>query len=348
MRKPWVLLVALAVAAGCGGGNGPRAAQPPASPSPTATAAAAAVMSPSSAVSTAAPRLAYVLKDRLHVGGEVMPGRFGAVTARGDVWVANANDGTMFWGRGTEAHLIPDQARGWLSADGRYLLTASRTEDCSDSFGKPTCVLRLHDLTGKQPERSLVLRRSVEVFGVSNRGLVMLTGATAFRWEPLLWDAARGARAVQPLRESPAMTSWAMQWWDPVGFGPAGFEFSGGNVSGHWLGVIVDGELRPRLQLPGGNETEVGPGGKWVVSTAWPDGRTYPATKQVIGAWMLGGNGKQVRLPAPPGWFFAETSTPVSWESADDFLVMVVDTRKGGDRIARCNLPLATCAVIQG
>jgi hypothetical protein len=257
-------------------------------------------------------------------------------------------DEAMVWGRGAEAHRLPNGERGWLSPSGRYLLTASRWEDCDGGDeGKQICVLRVLDTTRAEPTRRLVLRRPVDVFGVSDQGLVVLTGSTAFRWEGLLWDAAGGDRDVQPLRESTPMTTWAMQWWDPIGFGPAGFEFSSGNVPGHWLGEIVDGELRPLRRLPA-TEAEPGPGGTWAVSTAWPTTHSYPATKSVVRAWRLQGHAKQVRLRAPRGWSFAQTATPVVWESTETFLAVVVDSRKGGDRLARCHIPHATCVIVAG
>ena len=349
MRKLLPLLLALAVLVGCEGESRtdqasltrPRstegASTSPTSPTPATT----------SADSTAPPTGPYVLKDRLHVGDQVIPGRFGVLTTRGPTWVAYSMDEAMVWGRGAEAHPLPNGERGWLSPSGRYLLTASRWEDCGSDEGKQICVLRVLDTTRAEPTRRLVLRRPVDVFGVSDQGLVVLTGSTAFRWEGLLWDAAGWDRDVQPLRESTPMTTWAMQWWDPIGFGPAGFEFSSGNVPGHWLGEIVDGELRPLRRLPA-TEAEPGPGGTWAVSTAWPTTHSYPATKPVVRAWRLQGHAKQVRLRAPRGWSFAQTATPVVWESAGTFLAVVVDSRKGGDRLARCHIPHATCVIVAG
>ena len=59
--------------------------------------------------------------------------------------------------------------------------------------------------------------------------------------------------------------------------------------------------------------------------------------------------GAPVPLYAPTGWFFAR-ATPaddvVFWEDADTFLARVVDSRQSGDRLARCDLPLATCVLV--
>jgi hypothetical protein len=251
-------------------------------------------------------------------------------------------DETMVWGRGADAHRLPNGGRGWLSPSGRYLLTASRWEDCGDD-GKQICVIRVRDITGAEPGRRLVVRRPIEIVGVSDQGLVVLTESAAVRWDELVWDAAGGARAERTLRDSPPMRKWAMKGWDPIGFGPGGFEFT--NSLGHWLGEIVDGELRPLRRLPA-IEAEPGPGGKWAVDTAWPTTRSYPATKQVLRAWRLKGHRKPARLPAPRGWSFVRTATPVMWENADTLLAVVVDSRKGGDRLVRCDLPLATCVTV--
>ena len=57
-----------------------------------------------------------------------------------------------------------------------------------------------------------------------------------------------------------------------------------------------------------------------------------------------------VRLHAPRGWSFAASGdgNVVFWESPAAFLVLVVDSRMGGDRLTRCNLPLATCVLVAG
>jgi hypothetical protein len=352
MRK-LVALVALAVLVGCGGGpdtkdaapSRPRATPSPTTPSPTkpspTTPTSPVTSTPT--VSTSPPTGPYALKGRLHLGDQVVPGRFGVVTTRGRTWVAYSMDETMVWGMGADVHRLPNGGRGWLSPSGRYLLTASRWEDCGDDDGKQICVIRLLDTTGAEPTRRLVLRRPIEVVGVSNQGVVVLTESAALRWDELVWDAAGGASAEQTLTDSPPMTEWAMKGWEPIGFGHAGFEFT--NSLGHWLGKIVDGELRPLHRLPA-TETEPGPGGKWAVDTAWPPTHSHPATKQVLRAWRLQGHAKPARLRAPRGWSFAQTPTPVVWESADTFLAVVVDSRKGGDRLARCDIPLATCVTV--
>lgn len=362
MRKPLAalaLLVALVVVAGCGGEarteqappSPPQSAPVSATPS-TATPPSTPPSAPPSAgtVSTEAPTRPYVLRRRLHVGGQVLPGRFHLVTARGDAWVALSVQGSTFWGVGTTAHRLPHGERGWLSTDGRYLLTASRWEDCGGD-GRHSCVIRLVDTSGEEPSRRLVMRRTIEVVGVTDQGVVVLTEGAALRWDELLWDAAGGADAVQSLEDSPPMTEWAMQGWEPGGFGLAGFEFSAGNVPGQWLGDIVDGQLRPRLRLP--DNTEPGPGGTWVLGNPWMQTPAAqlpgPRTTRILRAWSLKRLGKPVQLRAPSGWSFAEADahpSVVFWESADAFLALVLDARKGGDRLARCDIPLATCVTV--
>ena len=351
MRKPLALLallIALVVVAGCVGEARTEQAPPspphstPASPTPTPPSAPT--------VSTEAPTRPYVLRRRLHVGGQVLPGRFYGVTARGDAWVALSVQGSTFWGVGTTAHRLPNGARGWLSTDGRYLLTASRWDVCGGDGGH-TCVIRLLDASGEEPTRRLVMRRPIEVVGVTDQGVVVLTEGAALRWDELLWDAAGGAHSVQSLEDSPPMTEWAMQGWEPGGFGLAGFQFSAGNVPGQWLGDIIDGQLRPRLRLP--DNTEPGPGGRWVLGNPWMQTPAAqlpgPRTTRILRAWSLKRPGKPVRLRAPRGWSFAAAAADPSlvfWESADAFLALVVDTREGGDRLARCDIPLATCVTV--
>ena len=363
MRKPFALLaplVARVVLAGCGGGA--RTEQgPPSAPQSTPVSATPSTATPPSSspsaspstrtVSTDAPTRPYVLRRRLHVGGQALPGRFYGVTARGDAWVALSVQGATSWGVGATAHRLPNGERGWLSTDGRYLLTASRWEDCGDDAGRHTCVIRLLDTSGEEPTRRLVMRRTIEVVGVTDQGVVVLTEGAALRWDELVWDAAGGADAVQSLEDSPPMTEWAMQGWEPGGFGLAGFEFSVGNVPGRWLGEIVDGQLRPRLRLR--DNTEPGPGGRWVLGNPWMQTPAAqlpgPRTSRILRAWRLKAPGKPVRLRAPGGWSFAEADAAPSvvfWESADAFLALVLDARKGGDRLARCDIPLATCVTV--
>ena len=357
MRKPpapLALLVALVVVAGCGGESrteqaaGPPQSTPSSPTSPTPTPPSAPPSTPT--VSTEAPTRPYVLRRRLHVGGQVLPGRFYGVTARGDAWVALSVQGSTSWGVGTTAHRLPHGERGWLSTDGRYLLTASRWDACGGD-GRHSCVIRLWDTSGEEATRRLVMHRTVEVVGVTDRGVVMLTEGASLRWDELLWDAAGGAHTVQSLEDSPPMTEWAMQGWEPAGFGLAGFQFSAGNVPGQWLGEIVDGQLRPRLRLP--DNTEPGPGGRWVLGNPWMQTPAAqfpgPRTTRTLSAWRLERPGKPVRLRAPRGWFFAEAAasgSPVFWEGADTFLALVLDARKGGDRLARCDIPLATCVTV--
>ena len=358
MRKLLTLLVALVVVTGCGGEARTEQAPPsppqstPASPTPTPPPTSSPEPPSTPTVSTEAPTRPYVLKRRLHVDGQVLPGRFDLVTARGDTWVALSVQGSTSWGVGTTAHRLPDGARGWLSPEGRYLLTASRWEDCGDDGGRHTCVIRLLDTSGEEPARRLVMRRTIEVVGVTDQGVVVLTEGAALRWDELVWDAAGGARAVQPLEDSPPMTEWAMQGWEPGGFGLAGFEFSAGNVPGRWLGDIVDGQLRPRLRLP--DNTEPGPGGRWVLGNPWMQTPAAqlpgPRTTRILRAWKLERPGQPVQLLAPRGWSFAEADASPSvvfWESADTFLALVLDARKGGDRLARCDIPLATCVTVE-
>jgi hypothetical protein len=149
-----------------------------------------------------------------------------------------------------------------------------------------------------------------------------------------------------------------MQGWEPNGFGHAGFELHTGNVPGRWLGEIVDGEVRLRFPIP--EDAEPGPGGAWVLATRWLvrfyqrhelKGALEPTTPtlRLRALGKLGRLGDPVPLHAPTGWFFARATTAdevVFWESADAFLARVVDSRQSGDRLARCDLPLATCVLV--
>jgi hypothetical protein len=301
-----------------------------------------------------------VLKGHLHVGGQVVPGRFWAVTAAGKAWVALPRQGSAVWGVGTTAHALRRGAEARLSADGRYLVVSSGSEACLGyDARRSTCVVRLLDATGKVAPRRLTIRRTmgrpgtamqVEVLGVTDQGAVVLNRFADHSWDDLVWDAAGGAHGTQPLTYLPPSRDWAVQGWEQGGFGPAGFEFSTGSGPERWLGEIVDGQLRPRVRLP--ENTTPGPGARWVLGTAWqqtrPGSASGPRTTRVLRAWRPQRRGKPVRLRAPHGWSFAQDTgpSPVSWESADAFLALLVDARQGGDRLARCDIPLATCVTL--
>ena len=352
MRKPLALLallVALVVVAGCVGEA--RTEQAPPSP-PHSTPASPTPTPPSTpTVSTEAPTRPYVLRRRLHVGGagasRPLLRRHGTRRCLGGSLGAGVN----VVGGGHDC--APASERGAGMAVDRRPLPPHRfaVGRLRRRRGRHTCVIRLLDTSGEEPTRRLVMRRTIEVVGVTDQGVVVLTEGAALRWDELVWDAAGGAHSVQSLEDSPPMTEWAMQGWEPGGFGLAGFQFSAGNVPGQWLGDIIDGQLRPRLRLP--DNTEPGPGGRWVLGNPWMQTPAAqlpgPRTTRILRAWSLKRPGKPVRLRAPRGWSFAAAAADPSvvfWESADAFLALVVDTRKGGDRLARCDIPLATCVTV--
>ena len=43
----------------------------------------------------------------------------------------------------------------------------------------------------------------------------------------------------------------------------------------------------------------------------------------------------------------AGTGDVVFWEDADTFVARVVDSRQSGDRLARCDMPLGTCVLVE-
>lgn len=356
MRKLLALLVVLAVS-GC---NAEATGAKPQQPVEHVT----SVSTPTPDVSdAAAPSVPYLLKGRLHVGRAVLPGRYTGVLVRGRTWLGWERwDGPWTWGTGTTTHRLRARTVAKLSPSGRYLATVTGGEHCEgvglNLEGKP-CTVRLHDTSGAEPDRRLRVGRTVVLVGVTDHGVVVLTEGAALRWDELVWDAAGGADAVQPLVDSPQLREWARQGWEPSGFGHAGFELHTGNVPGRWLGDIVDGEARLRFQIPEG--AEPGPDGAWILATRWSVSRdqrrelkgalelTAP-TLRVRALGKRGRLGAPVPLHAPTGWFFAR-ATPgddvVFWEDADTFVARVVDARQSGDRLARCDLPLATCVLVE-
>ncbi len=355
MRTLLALLVVLAIAGCSAEATGPKPQQPVEQVTSAGT--------PTPGVGLAGtPTVPYLLKGRLHVDGAVLPGRYAGVVVRGKTWLGWERwDGPWAWGTGATTHPLPEGIVAKLSPGGRYLATVTGGEHCEgvglNLEGRP-CTVRLRDTSGAEPDRRLRVTRTVVLVGVTDHGAVVLTEGAALRWDELVWDAAGGADAVQSLVDSPPLREWARQGWEPNGFGHAGFELHTGNVPGRWLGDIVDGEARLRFQIPDG--VEPGPDGAWVLATRWAvsqnrrelKGALEPTTPtlRVRALGKRGRLGAPVPLQAPTGWFFAR-ATPgddaVFWEDADTFVARVVDSRQSGDRLARCDLPLATCVLVE-
>lgn len=353
MRKLLALVAVLAVS-GC---SADATAPQPAQPTEQTTSAG----SPASGVLTAAPTRPYLLKGRLHVGRDVLPGRYAGLVVRGKTWLGWKRwDGPRFWGTDTTTHRLPAVNAVEISTDGRFIATVSGGEHCEGvglNREHKKCVVSLLDTSGTQPPRRLVVGRTVVLAGVSEQGVVVLTEGADLGWDELMWDATGGADGVVPIDDSPRMQAWAMHDWGPGSFGAAGFEFFAPNVSERWLGEFVDGQVRPRFPIP--DAVEPGPGAAWAIGTAWASlgqrrlRAAFEPTTATLRARTLGKQGKlgePVRLRAPAGWFFARGPQPgdvVFWEDADTFLVRVVDSRQSGDRLARCDLPLATCVLVE-
>lgn len=355
MRRLLALLVVLAIS-GCNAeATGPKL------PQPLEQVTSAGTPAPG-VKDAAAPTVPYLLKGRLHVDGAVLPGRYAGVVVRGKTWLGWERwDGPRMWGTGTTAHPLPSGIVAKLSPGGRFLATAGDKGCMGDAFkpGGNTCVIRLWDTSGAHSPRRLVRQtQQLELEGVTDHGAVLVSEYADRRWDELVWNAAGGSDAMQPLVDSAPLREWARQGWEPDGFGHAGFELHTGNVPGRWLGDIVDGEARLRFPIPEG--VELGPDGAWILATRWSVSRnqrrelkgalelTAP-TLRVRSLGKRGRLGAPVPLHAPTGWFFAR-ATPgddvVFWEDADTFVARVVDSRQSGDRLARCDLPLATCVLV--
>ncbi len=360
MRKLLALLVVLAVSGCSADGTAPKP-QRGLERVTSASTPTSGASTPTTGVSTAAPTRPYLLRGRLQVGGDVQPGRYEGLVVRGRTWLAWKRwDGPRTWSTGTTTHRLPTANAVEISPAGRYIATVSGGEHCEgvglDSDGK-TCAVSLIDTSGAQPPRRLVVARPVVLAGVSEQGVVVLTENAALRWNELMWDAAGGAHGVVPIEDTPRMQEWAMHDWGPGSFGNAGFEFFAPNVSQRWLGEFVDGQVRPRVQIPQG--VEPGPGGAWVLGNPWAsgDGRhlkgSFEPTRATLRARTLGKHGMlgpPVSLRAPARWFFARAPGPgdvVFWEDADTFVARVVDSRQSGDRLARCDMPLGTCVLVE-
>jgi hypothetical protein len=356
MSKLLALLFVLAVSA-CDAGT--SVSEPRPQVEQRAAASSPVPGTPTSSLSATSPTRPYLLAGRMHVGSQVVPGRYVGAVVRGKTWLAWRRwEGRRDWGTDASVHHLPAVNAAQVSPDGRFIATVSGGEHCEGvrlNREHEKCAVSLLDTSGSQPPRRLVVGRTVVLVGVSEQGGVVLTEGADRGWDELIWDPAGGADGLVPIEGSPEMQQWAMHDWEPGSFGVAGFEFFAPNVSQRWLGELVDGQVRPRVRLP--EDVEPGPGGAWVLSDPWSrqprdlEGaleKTVPSlTARTLGA--DGGLGPRVRLEAPTGWFFAEATTDetVFWEDADTFVARVVDSRQSGDRLARCDLPAGSCVLVE-
>jgi hypothetical protein len=348
----------LGLVTGCAGDDpGPRAGgqKPSMAASPTRSAVDETTVH---GVSIATPIRAYVIRGRLHVAGRQLPGRFWRVTVRGEAWLATrvepvAEEIRQLWGVGPEAHQLPVGVSGELSTNGRFLATRTDNECLNDSLDarSTTCVIGLIDTSGQEPPRRVVPGRTLELLGVSNQGAVLLTEGAALGWDEIYWDPRRGGDAIRTLGD-PRSEEWAWQGWelDPNGaFGNDGLEFELPAIGQRWVGAMVDGQVRPRYRIP--TKVDLGPEGTWYVrSGGWLDRPSSVPTTRTLQARKRSGGGRWLTLWSPRGWSFApvdyERTHLAMWESPTAFLARVVDTRGGGDRLARCDIDLERCALI--
>ena len=322
MTRLAVVVAALAVVvAGCAGQTQVAQERSTASPRSAPSTSARTPTPTTTNVSTAAPTRPYVLKGRLHVGDLVVPGRFGVLTTAGDVWLAHRMDGPMAWGVGSSVHTLPVEAEAKLSTNGRWIAVSPGFDACMGNTGATACTLRLLDTTGKDAPRRVTIRRTlsarpggttqVDVLGVTGQGVVVVSVYDG-GWQERYWDALGGAQALQSQADDRNVTDWTQD----------------------------------------SGQTGVGPGGHWALKTAWAErGSDFSRrTTRVLEARRITGRRTTVRLHAPRGWSFApsESGNLVFWESPTAFLMLVVDSRRGGDRLTRCNIRLATCVLVTG
>jgi hypothetical protein len=249
-----------------------------------------------------------------------------------------------------------------LSNNGRYLATLGPDSPCSSS-GKGVCEVRFQDTSGRSPARRLDLRAPYDLIGVTDDGTVLLREFAGGQ-DGQLWHAAQGDSELTPARMAPGQP-WplSLSSWEEGSLGLGGFTWSSANSrDGHgpnerWIGDFVDNELRPRFRIP--PNVELGPDRRWVLADPWAsykrernlEGALEP-TVPTLRARTLGKRGRlgaPVQLTAPTGWSFARATVAddvVFWEDADTFLARMVDSRQSGDRLARCDLPLAACVLV--
>jgi hypothetical protein len=338
-----VLIVLGAVAALVTLTGGDDEIQPAPSPSPTvATEDPTEDASGSEALSTAPPRMPYVVGSRLFVGGEQVPGNDWAYVTGSDTgWVAGRFDGgeySYWWGHDAEPQLIEgfmNQGPA-VSPGGGYwagvvdqgnegLLTGADTEPGGEGLGGTPV-----DVMNGGVDAS--------VAAVTDGGLVITRGEGAqILWRPLVDGATIALADTAPGQVVLDSTEAGLIVVDANSA-----DIDEGRVGDVYLADISDdGEIIRLGPVP--NHDDLAASGSWFawVSVGSLGGEVSAVSE--LRVQRLDGSDSGTLTP-PDGWWFRPGAG--AWEDDDHLVATVVADGSENERMVRCRPATEECVLL--
>ncbi|MGA8210165.1 MAG: hypothetical protein WB798_08420 [Nocardioidaceae bacterium] len=338
---------------------GAREPQPAPSPPPSSTSSPAVTgaSSPTASpdptraadIAVTAPRVPYILDQRLYVAGRQVPGTWWLVESHDGVWLAQQSDGS-WWSGGpsVDARKIDAEVDQppVLSSNGRYLafidlssgrprLTGLDTRSPGDGLGQAP--IDLSSTEGGVP---------IAVRAVTDEGDVIVQGTrTSLMWRALHPDRQRivDLNATAPDQVVLQGTSAGLVAVD----GRDGATDATRDAP-YLAAISPNGRITPVTTLPTYDDLDISPGGSRLVRS--PAGTLGGEVTSVatLRTQPVGSTGEVV-LFAPDGWGFATGTW--TWED-DETLVSVllpIDGReRAAPRLVRCSVTLGACRAFAG
>lgn len=340
----------------------------PSTPTPTPTATSTDTREPISVQAPEVLAVRQVGEGRLEVDGEAVPGSWGVIHRRGDVWVAmNTNDDgyeSQWWGKGTTTHKMPPSMgqvlRGGvvISQDARWI---AWTRPSSDPYAKnPPRVMEVVDTaTGRVRWSRNADADAVELgaLAVTNDGVVVFAHCLKPVFDSMGWPQCDDARVDVWAPE--AGVTGTVPAEVTVGHGPPG-TVAGLDplvrATGAHNGLLVQSSPRAQPQY-----VRVGARGEVDVVAALPQGTLAVTADERFALapgrctersclWsVVSLDGGESRSILPPGdlggrLFHGFLSYVVE---RDDLLLVVQDSYDDGSAaVARCSLEQARCVLI--
>lgn len=330
-----VLIIAGAVAVVATTRGSQKLEPAPPSPSPSRTESA-------TRLPTTAPRIPYVLDQRLYVDGEQVPGGWWSVRSGDAGWLALRTDNTWWWGRGAESYEItgPHDVPPVISPNGEYvadvrnengegILTGFDTTAAGERLGSVPVDL------GDRQDGSVVSIRAV-----TNDGKVIAQGTnTSLLWLPLAGNVTVDLSVTAPGQQILGSTAEGLVVTDG-----AGGVIDGAGGEPYLAEISEAGELTPIGAIPAHDDVLVSPGAGWLVWTAPGTMGGEVTSTPTLEVQTVDGT-QRATLTAPAGWGFRVRSW--AWEGEAHVVSPVLRDGDGGERMARCSVQVARCVLIR-
>ena len=307
-------------------GSGPaQPSRPTSSSTPSST--------PSADIPRSAPEVAAVVDGALLVSGRQVPGDWWMARPAGGAWLGFKQDGSWWWGRGTDAHELPtgQDAVPEISPNGRYVAVVDMENG--------DAVLTLVDTTTGKPAAGTPVdigatRRgsAAQVVAALDDGRVVIRADQVF----LLRTPSSGDVTIDLSTTAPGQVV--------EGATPAGLVVTDGDSGQPYLADLTDtGTIVRSGTLPAHDDLVVSPGPRWM---SWTPAGTTGGEVTEVGSLQVAPvkGGDPATLSPPDGWQFVVRS--YAWED-DEYLVSTVRSTDGGtERLARCSAEQDRCVLV--